>query len=75
MKCEQCGFIPNPGDQVCINCGAKLSIKNAVMPGVETINIEKNKNNNKKIIPLLVSIIIVLSIIIFVIVKFLVLKR
>lgn len=75
MKCEQCGFIPNPGDQVCINCGAKLSIKNAVMPGVETINIEKNMNNNKKIIPLLVSIIIVLSIIIFVIVKFLVLKR
>ncbi len=76
MKCERCGFIPNPGDQICMICGAKLSVKNAVMPGLEKVSIEKNsKSKNTKLIILLVGGIILLAVIVFVIIKFLILKR
>ena len=34
MKCEKCGATPNPGDQVCMNCGANLSFENAIVPTI-----------------------------------------
>ncbi len=73
MKCDKCGFVPNPGDQICMNCGAKLSLLNAVLPDVEEVKIE-TKKNNKKIIIISVIGIVALIIIIFLIIKFLVLK-
>ena len=72
MKCEKCGFIPNPGDQVCINCGAKLSVKNAVMQGLETVEVEKeNKKSNKNIIFLIIGIVFILIIIFLLLWRFL----
>lgn len=74
MKCEKCGFIPNPGDQVCINCGTKLSVINVVVPEVEKIKIEDNKKHNIIFIILLALGIIMVIIVLFLIIKFLVLK-
>ena len=73
MKCEKCGFIPNPGDQVCMNCGAKLSLLNAVVPEVEEVRVEEKKDNKKVIIFTVIGV-LVLIVIIFLIVKFLILK-
>ena len=74
MKCDKCGFIPNPGDQICINCGAKLSTINAVVTEIgEEVKLEEKKDN-KKLIFIIIGGIIILIIIIFLIIKFLVLK-
>lgn len=48
MKCEKCGFTPNPGDTICINCGAKLSDVNAIVSGLEKIQMSDDKNSEKK---------------------------
>lgn len=75
MRCEKCGFEPNPGDQVCINCGAKLSVINAIVPEIEEIkNNEDTNKDNKKLIIMTSLGIIALIIIVFLIIKFLVLK-
>ena len=74
MKCEKCGFVPNPGDQICINCGAKLSLKNAVIPEVEKVEFESEKKDYKKLILVVSGIIILAIILIVLIIKFLVLK-
>lgn len=74
MKCEKCGFIPNPGDTVCINCGAKISMMNAIVPEVETLQVEEVKKDNKKFIIGIVVGIVLLILIIFLIIKFAVLK-
>ena len=58
MKCEKCGFIPNPGDQICINCGAKLSLTNADVPEIEEIKEPVKKNNKKYIIGIILGIIV-----------------
>lgn len=76
MKCEKCGFVPNPGDQVCINCGAKLSVINAVVPDVEEITaktVEKT-GNNRKLIMVTIFGVVVLIIAVFVVIKIFVLK-
>lgn len=74
MKCEKCGFIPNPGDQICIKCGAKLSLVNAVMPEIEEVSIEQEKRVNKKFIIGVIAGIVILILIVFLIIKLIVLK-
>lgn len=71
MKCENCGFVINPGDQKCIKCGAKINPMNVVMPGVDIIenNLKNNKLNSKLFIITIVGI-IVLAILVFIIIKF-----
>ena len=49
MKCDNCGYKVNPGDQICINCGAKLSLNNTYMPEVGE-NYPKEENNKKFLI-------------------------
>ena len=49
MKCDNCGYKVNPGDQICINCGAKLSLNNTYMPEVGE-NYPKEENNKKAIL-------------------------
>ncbi|MDE6285274.1 MAG: hypothetical protein K2M17_05965 [Bacilli bacterium] len=74
MKCENCGYVVNPGDQVCIHCGAKLSVANAIMPEVgETVSTNA-KNSNRRIFVWTLLGIVVLVVIVFVIIKFVVLK-
>ena len=75
MKCDNCGFMINPGDQKCIKCGARINPMNVIIPGVETIYSEKKKKKlNNKILILVIIGIIVLTITIYFIVKVL-LKR
>ena len=74
MKCDKCGFVPNPGDQICINCGAKLSLKNVVIPEVEKVEAEEEKKDYKKLVLIVSGIIILAIILIVLIIKFLVLK-
>lgn len=72
MKCEKCGFTPNPGDQICMKCGSKLSFKNAVMPGLEEIELGTTKNNKPKIgiyITGILFVIIIIFVIIFLVLK------
>ncbi len=67
MKCEKCGATPNPGDQVCINCGAKLSLDNAVVSRVESIPVEEKKSRKPLYIIggiILVIVIIVVTVLI-----------
>lgn len=76
MKCDNCGFITNPGDQKCIKCGARINPMNVVMPGIE-VNNENIKNTPKKtnyLLIIIISGIIVLAIIVFLVIKF-ILKR
>ncbi len=74
MRCEKCGFIPNPGDQVCINCGAKLSIiASSLAPEVSKIQVEEEKKDYKKLIIGVSGGIIVLIIVVFLIIKFIIL--
>lgn len=65
MKCENCGFTPNPGDQVCINCGAKLKV--ATIQSINDIEKlsyvpEKEVKSNKKVwlIALITTLVIIL---------------
>lgn len=49
MTCEKCGSKTNPGDQICMNCGAELSLNNVIVPNVDlTITMEESKDPNKK---------------------------
>ena len=76
MKCDKCGFTPNIGDQVCMNCGAKLSSSNASMPGVEAFKIKEeniNKSNKSLIVVFTVIGIIIISVIIFLVIKYVIL--
>ena len=75
MKCENCGFITNPGDQKCIKCGARINPMNVVMPGVEVIeNGTKSKKLNNKMLIFAIAGIFLLAIVVFIVIKFL-LKR
>lgn len=74
MKCDKCGFVPNPGDQICINCGAKLSLQNVVIPEVEKVEVPVEKKYNKKLIIIISSASVLAIILIFLIIKFLILK-
>lgn len=74
MKCDNCGFITNPGDQKCIKCGAKIDPMNVVMPGIEKIDLKTGKNKNTKLIFIIVGSIILLALIVFLVIKFLILK-
>ena len=68
MKCDKCGFIPNPGDQVCINCGAKLSTVNAYVPEIEkTLEPNPKKEDRKVLIYSIASILIAIVIIVLII--------
>lgn len=60
MKCDKCGYDVNPGDRICLNCGAKLSNNNAVMPEVEKVNIEEKKDKKNFIILIVLGVIIVI---------------
>lgn len=75
MKCDKCGFTPNPGDQICMNCGAKLSSDNATILGVDAFRSdkEKEKKNNMMILIFTILGIIILAIIIFLVIKYVVL--
>lgn len=76
MKCDKCGFTPNIGDQICMNCGAKLSIENSSMPGVDAFKNtyqKTEKKKNIKIITLTILGIIIFTIITFLIIKYIVL--
>lgn len=75
MKCDNCGFIPNPGDTICMKCGARLSSKNAIVPGLEKIEETYKKSNNTKLIVGIILGIVLLALIVFVVIKFLILKR
>ena len=49
MRCEKCGYETHPGDQICINCKAKLSLAHSYVPGIDKIVeietvVEKKKN-------------------------------
>ncbi len=75
MTCDKCGFKTNPGDQICINCGAELSLNNIVVPNVDlTITMpeqkETEKNDRKKFITIciigVVAVILLVAIIAFV---------
>lgn len=78
MKCEKCGFQTNPGDQICINCGAELGINNILIPEVDYTftnleNKKTEKESSKKfittcIIGVIIFIIVIISII-FVVIK------
>ena len=49
MKCEKCGYETHPGDQICINCKAKLSLAHSYVPGIDkTVEIEPVVENKKK---------------------------
>ncbi len=74
MKCDNCGFTPNPGDQICINCGAKLSIINAVVPEVDVIESKNDTKNNKKIIIISIIGVLLFIIVVFIIIRIFVLK-
>ena len=63
MKCDKCGFNTNPGDQICINCGAKLNLNN-YSPEIVQKTEEIVKKDNKKV--LIISIISVILGILFV---------
>ena len=76
MKCNKCGGEIHPGDQICMTCGAKLSLDNTIMPEVDNINNVSSKpssGNKKKILIIISSILIIIIITIF-IVKFLILR-
>ncbi len=70
MKCANCGFTPNPGDQICMNCGAKLSLytPEEIKPEV----VETKKKDQKFLIFLIGGII--LGIIIVALVTFFIVK-
>lgn len=73
MKCDNCGFDTNPGDQICINCGAKLSVANQMMPKVEeNPTKEEKKQYNKAFIYTIIGIVVSI-IIIFLIIKYVIL--
>ncbi len=48
MKCEHCGYITHPGDQVCINCGENLSLLHSMMPGIDEQKKQEKKLETKK---------------------------
>ena len=75
MKCEKCGYTPNPGDQICINCGAKLSISSTLIPEVDIPKEEEKPKKDKKHLILIFTIlgIIISIIVIFIVIKYLVL--
>ncbi len=74
MKCDKCGATPNPGDQVCINCGAKLSLDNAIVRNVESVPAQTKKSH--KSLYLIGGIILVIVIIVVtVVVTMFVIKR
>lgn len=76
MKCKNCGFEVNPGDQICMNCGAKLSVENTVLPEVEKIpKPTKNCKNNIPTIILITIVILIIIIAVFLIIKYWVLER
>ena len=70
MKCENCGFMANPGDQVCMNCGAKLSL----YASEENSSLKNNKKNNSLFVLLLVGGIILAIVLVVLFIKFVILK-
>ena len=75
MKCSKCGGEIYPGDQICMHCGAKLSIDNVVSSVVEeVINETKPKKANKWFVLLIILGVLILIIIIVLVIKFLVLR-
>lgn len=79
MKCDKCGFTTNPGDQVCINCGSKLSLSNLVSDGYKEVNTiinteSEKKTINKKIIIFTSIGVLILILVVVLILKFLVLR-
>ncbi len=68
MKCDKCGATTNPGDQICINCGAKLSIENMIMPEVEKVNnIPNKKEISKETLYIVIAVLGVISLVCIVI--------
>lgn len=75
MKCDKCGYDVYPGDQICMNCGAKLSLNNSVIPELHdlvTPKSDKSKKNIYIIIGTLVGILLLIFLV-FIFVKFIVL--
>ncbi len=52
MKCDKCGFNINPGDQVCMNCGAKLSL---YLKPESPEPLENEKKSNSKYLALIIG--------------------
>ncbi len=71
MKCDKCGFEVNPGDQICINCGSKLSEVNMVYPNLETEKKSKKIKNVKKRNTILFYILSVILLLIILLIIFL----
>ena len=77
MKCDNCGFQANPGDQICLNCGSKLSL--AAIQSVDDIarlNEKTEEPVKKKVNPLPFIILgVVAFIVLIILVVFLLFKR
>ena len=74
MKCEKCGYTTHPGDQVCINCGANLSLAHSYVPGIDKhipeINSDAKKKNIKFLILSIVGVVLAIAIVVFIIIYF-----
>lgn len=68
MKCDKCGNPVNAGDQVCMNCGARLSTSNAIYKELEHLE-KKETKKNKSILFLILGIVFILAIILYCILK------
>ena len=73
MKCDKCGYQVNPGDQVCINCGAPLSSENAIIPEVDGVYMTKSEKKNRTWLIFVILGVILFIVIVFLLVRFFVL--
>ena len=70
MKCDKCGFNINPGDQVCMNCGAKLSLY--VEP--ENSSLKNDKKSKYKYLALIIGGILLIVFFVVILVIFLIIR-
>ncbi len=70
MKCDKCGYVTHPGDQVCINCGAKLSLAHSIIPednlGIRKKEEEKtlNEKDYRFLIVCILGVVIVILLVV-----------
>lgn len=73
MKCDKCGFSTNLGDQICINCGATLSLDHALSKVDQRMSIPEEKSSKK--IRIFSILGVLLGVLIAFLIVFLVMKR
>ena len=74
MKCDKCGYKVNPGDQVCINCGAPLSQLNAIIQEVDGVYKPVEEKTSKKWVLFIILGVLLFIVVVFLIVYFFVLR-